>query len=52
MDYTDFMLWKLGAMAFAAFCWGLFFGVTGRPMRPGQNAKETAAPPGSKEGSR
>ena len=32
MDYTEWMLWKAGLVVLAAFCWGVFCGVTGRPL--------------------
>jgi hypothetical protein len=47
MDYIDFMLWKAGALVFAAFCWGLYCGwkgleLSGRPQQPGQSSADTA----------
>jgi hypothetical protein len=32
MEFTDFILWKAGAIVAAAFVWGLFCGITGRPL--------------------
>lgn len=34
MDYVDFMLWKLLALAIIAFVWGLFCGISGLPLDP------------------
>lgn len=32
MDYTDWLLLKAGALALAAFVWGVYCGATGRPL--------------------
>lgn len=35
MDYTDYLLWKLGALTVAAFFWGMYREFT-RPKREQQ----------------
>ena len=32
MEFTDYMLWKAGAMVLAAFVWGVYCGLTGREL--------------------
>lgn len=47
MDYLDYMLWKLAGMAFLAFCWGLYCGITGRPLGREQRDSQAAERQGS-----
>jgi hypothetical protein len=32
MDYVEFLIWKAIVLTIAAFIWGLYCGVTGRPL--------------------
>lgn len=34
MEMSEFMLWKAGVMVALAFVWGLYCGITGRPLGP------------------
>jgi hypothetical protein len=43
VDYTDFLIAKLIVIAVGAFVWGVYCGVTGRPLwqeQPDQPSKE------------
>jgi len=40
MDYIEFKFWKLGALILAAFVWGIFCGVTGRPLTGRRRGQE------------
>ena len=42
MDYIEFKVWKLVALAVLAFGWGLYCGLTGRPLVPGRRDNQTA----------
>ena len=41
MEMSEFMLWKAGVMVALAFVWGVFCGLTGRPLSPGQSDRQT-----------
>jgi hypothetical protein len=45
MDYIEFKLWKAGLLIFAAFVWGLYCGITGRPLGPVQRDNQIAPDP-------
>lgn len=47
MEFTDFMLWKAGIFVGAAFVWGLFCGITGRPLGRERHDSQTGKPQGS-----
>lgn len=47
MEFTDFMLWKAGAIVAAAFVWGLFCGITGRPLGRERRDSQTEQDQGS-----
>ena len=32
MEFTTFLLWKAGLLVLAAFIWGIFCGITNRPL--------------------
>lgn len=42
LDYIDFMLWKAGVLCVAAFGWGIYCGVTGRPLGLGQHEEDSS----------
>lgn len=42
MDYIEFRIWKLVALGVLVFVWGIFCGVTGRPLEP---ARDEEKPP-------
>ena len=49
MSYTDYLLWKFGALCLAAFVWGLYTGskgldLSGQPKQQGQNGTKAAPP--------
>lgn len=41
MEFTDYMLWKAAILVFAAFCWGIYCGLTGRPLGLEQRDNQT-----------
>jgi hypothetical protein len=43
MEFTDYMLWKAGALVLAAFVWGIFCELTGRPLGGEPSDSQTAA---------
>lgn len=51
MAYTgpmpEWMIWKALALVFAAFCWGVYCGFTGRPLngqQPGPERRDRKEP--------
>jgi hypothetical protein len=34
MSHIDYLLWKALGLVFLAFCWGVYCGITGRPLGP------------------
>jgi len=45
MDYTDWLLLKAGVVLLAAFLWGVWCGITGRPLWLEQSGTADAATP-------
>ena len=43
MDYMDWVMWKFIALCAAAFGWGIYCGVTGRPLGSASHEDQTAA---------
>lgn len=41
MDYTDYLIVKFIVLVVAAFAWGVYCGITGRPLGPGPSDKST-----------
>jgi hypothetical protein len=39
MDYSDYLWIKFGLVVFAAFIWGIYCGLTGRPLGREQTDK-------------
>ena len=37
---TEFMLWKAGILVFLAFIWGIYCGLTGRPLWSERRGKQ------------
>ncbi len=50
MEFTDYMLWKALAIVAAAFVWGLYCGLTGRPLGRERPDNQAAQDQGSVEG--
>jgi hypothetical protein len=45
MEFTEFMLWKAGALVLAAFVWGIFCELTGRSLGGELSDSQAAATP-------
>lgn len=41
MEFTDYLLWKAGILIAAAFVWGIYCGVTNRPLGRVQHDSQT-----------
>lgn len=50
MEFSDYLLWKAGAIVAAAFVWGLYCGLTGRPLGRAQSDSQVAQDQRSAEG--
>jgi hypothetical protein len=42
MEFTDWLIWKAVALVVAAFFWGIYCGLTGRPLSLEPNEEEAA----------
>ena len=42
MEFTDYLLWKAGILIAGAFVWGIYCGVTNRPLGRAQNDTQAA----------
>lgn len=42
MEFLDYMLLKLCVFGFAAFCWGVYCGITGYPLGGAQREDHQA----------
>lgn len=49
MEISEFMLWKAGVMVALAFIWGIYCGVTGRPLGREQSDSQAVEPAGLPE---
>lgn len=43
MDYTDYLIVKFIVLVVGAFVWGIYCGVTGRPLGPGPRDSQDRA---------